>query len=61
MVDCVASTQARMDQIHDPNGPKPGGPVPANDTSAGALPVAPGSHLQRDTGAPRSTLRRRVS
>ena len=49
MADCVASTMSRMDQIHDPNGPKPGGAVPANDTSAGALPVAPGSHLQMDT------------
>jgi hypothetical protein len=49
MADCVASTMSRMDQIHDPDGPKPGGPVPANDTSAGALPVALGSHLQMDT------------
>jgi hypothetical protein len=50
MADCVASTQSRMDLIHDPNGPKPGGTVPANDTSAGALPVAPGSQVQMQTG-----------
>lgn len=49
LAGCVASTMSRMDQIHDPNGPKPGGAVPANDTSAGALPVALGSHLQIDT------------
>jgi hypothetical protein len=50
MADCVASTVSRMDQIHDPNGPKPGGTLPANDTSAGALPVAPGSLVQMQTG-----------
>ncbi len=50
MADCVASTMSRMDQIHDPNGPKPGGKVPANDTPAGALPVAPGSKVQMQTG-----------
>ena len=50
MADCVASTLSRMDQIHDPNGPKPGGAVPANDTSSGALPVAPGSQVHMQTG-----------
>ena len=50
LAGCVASTISRMDQIHDPNGPKPGGAVPANDTSAGALPVAPGSKVQMQTG-----------
>jgi hypothetical protein len=50
MAGCVASSQARMDQHHDPNGPKPGGAAPANDTPAGALAVAAGSHLQVDTG-----------
>jgi len=50
MVGCVASSQSRMDQHHDPNGPKPGGPAPANATPAGALAVADGSHLQVNTG-----------
>ena len=49
LAGCVASTMSRMDQIHDPNGPKAGGAVPANDTSTGALPVALGSRLQMDT------------
>lgn len=50
MSGCIASTQSRMDQSHDPSGPKPGGPVPANDTRAGALPVSGGTKLQIDTG-----------
>ncbi len=50
MASCVASSQSRMDQRHDPNGPKPGGPAPANDTPAGAIAVAAGSQLQQDTG-----------
>ena len=31
LAGCIASTMSRMDQIHDPTGPKPGGAVPANE------------------------------
>jgi len=47
---CEAGGQDRMDQIHDPSGPKAGGPAPANDLPSAAAPVAPGSRLQEWTG-----------
>jgi hypothetical protein len=50
LAGCDAGSQSRMDQIHDPNGPKPGGKAPANDTPAGALTVAAGSQVQMQTG-----------
>ena len=50
MAGCDAGAQSRMDQIHDPNGPKPGGKAPANDTPAGALAVGAGSQVQMQTG-----------
>ena len=46
MAGCDAAGNDRIDQGHDPNGPKAGGPVPANDTPAGAQPVTVGGHLQ---------------
>ena len=50
LVGCEAGGQDRLDQIHDPSGPKPGGTAPANDLPGGAMPVAPGSRLQLWTG-----------
>jgi hypothetical protein len=35
---------------HDPNGPKPGGTVPANDTPDGALALEPGDTVKMQTG-----------
>jgi len=50
MAGCDAFAQVRLDQVHDPSGPKPGGKAPTNDLPAGATSVAAGSQIQMQTG-----------
>ena len=47
---CEAGTADRVDQTHNPNGPKGDGAPPANDTPAGATALAPGASSQQWTG-----------
>jgi hypothetical protein len=46
---CQASYLEVRTVSHDPNGPKPGGAVPANDTPDGALALEPGDEVKMQT------------
>jgi hypothetical protein len=48
--DCQASILEFHGIYHGPNGPKPGGAVPVNDTPEGAIPLAPGDKILMKTG-----------
>jgi hypothetical protein len=50
LAGCEAGAQDRVDQLHHPNGPKPGGDPPANDSPSGAIALAPGAITQEWTG-----------
>lgn len=50
LADCEASILQFHNIFHSPNGPKPGGAVPVNDTPDGALPLEIGDKIQMQTG-----------
>lgn len=50
MAACGAERVSFRDHFSNPSGPKPGGKAPANDLPNDAVPAAPGSRFQLQTG-----------